>query len=88
MIIGNRSELGVRADLNKWYIFIEILKCPPNQIGIYRPYIMIGFVKWTDHGEYGKFNGRKEKKIGGWREYSSPIGIEFKLLTYRSSKKN
>jgi len=82
MFIGNIPEVGYEVELNKWYVWVRLCKCPPNQIGVFRPYLEIGIVKWLDRGELHKFRGRAEKKIGGWKYWSSPIGINFSISTY------
>lgn len=83
MIIGKIPKHGAAIELNKWYFGMEILKCPPSMVGIFRPYILFIFVKFKDLGEPYKINGREENKVGGWKYWTSPIGIEFRFKITR-----
>lgn len=68
--------------LNRWYIGIEFLKCPPSQWGVFRPTIFFICMKITDYGEPYKLDGRPQKKKGGWKEWRCPIGIHFSIERY------
>ena len=76
-------DKGEAIELNKWYFGIEILKCPPSQIGIFRPYIFLLCVKFKQLGEPYMIGGKEEKKIGGWKQWSSPFGINFEITRFR-----
>lgn len=83
MKIGNTPKEYSKLELNKWYISLEILKCPPTMFGVFRPYIFIIFTKFKQFGELYILGGPEEKKIGGWWKWSSPIGIEFRINRYK-----
>jgi hypothetical protein len=82
MKIGNKPKERGTVQLNKWYFFIEILKCPPVMFGVFKPYITIGLVKFIKTSDY-EFNGGKDIYKGGWKSWSSPIGIEFRINRYK-----
>ena len=83
MVIGTSlPQYGNLVELNKWYFGIEILKCPPSQIKIFRPFIFIYCVKYLDLGEPGKLNGRPEKKIGGFKRLTCPYGIKLEIVKF------
>ncbi len=79
MIIGNFQPYG-RMVLNKWLIGLEIRKCPPTMSRVFKPHIRVFFIKFTDHGEPGKFDGRPQKKIGGWWTWTCPFGISIEII--------
>jgi hypothetical protein len=83
MKIGRLHKMGEAIKLNKWYVGIEILKCPPTMVGIFRPYFFFICVKFKTLGEPYMIGGKKEEKIGGWKRWSSPIGIVFEIIRYK-----
>lgn len=82
MRIGIKPDIGESGKLNKWYFGIDFLRCPPSQVGIFRPSIFIWCVKWLDHGEPGMFNGRPEKRKGHWKEFNFPWGIRIEIIKF------
>ena len=84
MKIGNVPIHRNELKLNKWYIGLEINKCPPTMFGVFRPHIFIIFVKFKQFAEpYDLLGNENEIKIGGWKSWSSPIGIELKIRRYK-----
>lgn len=77
MHIGNKPKIGERPFLNKWYYGIEILRYPKCMWGkgFYKPSITVYLVKWLQLGEYWKINGEEEKKIGGWKTFTSRYSL-------------
>jgi len=82
MIIGNIPKRGEAGVLGRWIIGIELLRCPPGTIGIFRPYIFVVCMKIADWGEPGVYGGNSQKRVGGWKEWKSPIGIYFKITRF------
>ena len=82
MKIGIRPDEYGQAKLGKWYVGIEILKCPRYQIRVFRPFIFIWCVKWEDFGEPDRLNGREEKRKGIIKTWTSPIGIFVEITKY------
>lgn len=80
MIIGNKPKLGTEIQINKWYWCIELLKCPPTMINIFKPYLFIMLVRFKDLGQPCQMGGSPEKKIGGWKQWSFPIGLEIRII--------
>lgn len=82
MTIGIKPNEGERTKLDKWYIGIEFLKCPPSQYGIFRPTIYVWCIKWKDFGEPGVFNGAEEEVIGGLKRFYFPYGISINITKF------
>lgn len=83
MRIGRFPNRGEVAELNKWYFGIEILKCPPTQVGIFRPYFFFVCLKFKQLGEPYMIGDKEEKKIGGWKSWSFTFGFRFEVIRYR-----
>jgi len=68
-------------EINKWYIGIEILKCPPTMRDVFKPYFFVMFMKYIDFGDFHiRPDGRPAKVKGGWKMWSFPIGIEIRII--------
>lgn len=82
MIIGNKNmKQGERPQLNKWYWCIEISKCPPTMINIFKPYLFIMLVKYKSiHNLCSRIDTSIEDKIGGYKQWSFPIGIRIEII--------
>ena len=64
MKIGNHPLRRNELKLNKWYIGLEIHKCPPTMCNIFRPYIFIICVKFKQFAEpYDMLGNEEEIKI-------------------------
>lgn len=79
MKIGNLPPGGELAKINKWYIGVELQARPPYIIGVFQPWLFIYCVKWSDLGEFDKYDGREERKIGGWRTFVFPYAISISI---------
>lgn len=81
MKISNFKRLeNMQIPLNKWLFFIEIRRCRPDRVGIFKPYFSCGLVKFTDFGEMDRLDGRPQKKKGGWWSGEFPVGIAIEII--------
>lgn len=76
MRIGNYDyNIGDSIPLNKWLFSIEVLKCPPQMIGVIKPCVFLVCTKIIEAGEPWKVNGKPEVKKGGWWSWTVPYGL-------------
>jgi hypothetical protein len=78
--IGNLPPRDAMCDVGKWYFGIELYKCHPNMVGVFRPYVFIYCFKILTRGELWKINGAIQEKLGGWFDFMFPVGIIFKIV--------
>lgn len=83
MIIGNLPNSihdGVQLQTGKWYVWIEIRKCPPHMINVLKPSVSLGVFKVVDEGEPWKIDGKKAVTKGFFKRATSPFGIAIEII--------
>lgn len=80
MKIGALPDRGSMLEIGKWYFGLEIRKCPPSMIRVFKPWLFVWFVKVIDDGEPGKIGGRERKQKGGYRDFTFPYGISIQIF--------
>jgi hypothetical protein len=80
MKIGNLPEIGKRAELGKWYFWLEIYSRPSYILKGLRPCVFFGVRKYLDFGEPQKLDGRLECSIGFSKYWISPRGIVIEII--------